>query len=79
MDFDPETKTYRPEDEATFLFVTREGATGILHVNGQVTRVFGKEDVGQPTRPGALQGVHRGVMFEYKLVYEEPDTVPGKP
>jgi len=37
MDLDPNTKTYHPENEATFLFVTREGTTGILQVTNLVT------------------------------------------
>jgi hypothetical protein len=56
MDFDLQTKAYHPEKEATFLFVTREGATGILQVTGQVTEL-----IGHP---------YRGVQFRFMLLYE---------
>ena len=45
MDFDPKTGVYYPENKATFLFVTREGTTGALQLNGLVTGLPGPEDV----------------------------------
>jgi hypothetical protein len=71
MDFDPKTKTYHPENEATFLFVTREGATGVLQVAGQITEIFGPADIGRPAQPKANRGFYRGVQFQFKLLYEQ--------
>jgi len=39
IDYDPATKTYHPENKATFLFVTREGTTGILQLTGLVNEL----------------------------------------
>ena len=50
IDFDPETKTYHPENKATFLFVTREGTTGILQLTGLVNELYRPEDLGRPHR-----------------------------
>jgi hypothetical protein len=86
MDFDPKTGTYRPENKATFLFVTREGTTGVLQVTGLVTELFRPDDVGKPARfeppdpaenPGkparlkSISGFYRGVQFSYKFLYTE--------
>ncbi len=76
MDFDPATKTYRPENKATFLFVTREGATGALQVDGQVTRLHGDRAA---TDPEGLRGFYRGVQFGYKLLFDESDIPREKP
>ena len=51
MDLDPKTKTYHPENEATFLFVTRDGTTGILQVTNLVTELFRPDDFGKPAEP----------------------------
>jgi hypothetical protein len=71
VDYDPETKTFRPENEATFLFATREGATGVLQVTGQITELFGQADIGRPAARKATRGFYRGVQFQFKLLYEE--------
>jgi hypothetical protein len=68
MDFDPQTKTYHPENEATFLFVTREGTTGILQVTNLVTEVFRPEDFGRPSQPKFPRGFFLGVKFQYKFL-----------
>jgi hypothetical protein len=79
MDFDAPAGTYRPENQATFLFVTREGATGVLQVTGLVTELFGAGDIGQPVRPGGRRGFSRGVEFQYKLLYEEENVNREEP
>ena len=76
MDYDPATKTYNPGAEATFLFVTREGATGALKIEGQVTRLHGEKGA---TDPKDFRGFYRGVQFGYKLVFDEPNPTPLPP
>ena len=73
MDIDPQAESFRPENEAAFLFVTREGTTGVLQITGLVTELFGPDDFGKPAQPGALRGFYRGVQFQYRLLYEEGD------
>ncbi|WP_152051662.1 M56 family metallopeptidase [Tautonia marina] len=72
VDIDPATGSYRPEHTATFLFQTREGATGILQVTGQITELFTDDDIGQPGL-STTRGFYRGVQFQYKLLYEEEE------
>ena len=76
MDFDPTTQTYNPENEATFLFVTREGTTGILQVTSLVTELFGPDDLGRPLAAGGKsnRGLYRGVQIRYKFIYEGDGT-----
>jgi hypothetical protein len=50
MDVDPKTGVYHPENKATFLFVTRDGTTGVLQVTGHVTELFRPDDLGKPAR-----------------------------
>jgi len=71
MDFDPQTGTYHPENEATFLFVTRDGATGVLQVINLITDLIVPSDIGQPIPTKRTRGSYRGVQFQYKLLYEE--------
>ena len=71
MDFDPQTGTYHPENEATFLFVTRDGATGVLQVINLITDLLVPSDIGQPIPTKRIRGPYRGVLFQYKLLYEE--------
>lgn len=71
MDFDPQTGTYHPENEATFLFVTREGATGVLQVTNLIRDLFVPSDIGQPIPKKGIRGPYLGVQFQYKLLYEE--------
>jgi hypothetical protein len=82
IDFDPETKTYHPENKATFLFVTREGTTGILQLTGLVNELHRPEDLGRPLRldppdpPGrtaplkSTRGFYRGIQIQYKFLVE---------
>ena len=71
MDFDPQTGTYHPENEATFLFVTRDGATGVLQVINLITDLLVPSDLGQPIPTKRTRGPYRGVLFQFKLLYEE--------
>ena len=75
MDFDPKTNTYHPENEATFLFVTREGTTGILQVTNLVTELLRPDDFdfGKPVQPKLPRGFFRGVKFQYKFILEGGD------
>ena len=82
MAYDPATKTYHPENKATFLFVTREGTTGILQLTGLVNELHRPEDFGQPFRPDppdppgrtaplkTARGFFRGVQIQYKFLVE---------
>jgi hypothetical protein len=82
IDYDPVTKTYHPENRATFLFVTRDGTTGILQLTGLVNELYRPEDLGQPHRldppdpPGrtaplkSVRGFYRGVQIQYKFLVE---------
>jgi hypothetical protein len=82
IDYDPATKTYHPENKATFLFVTREGTTGILQLSGLVNELLRPEDFGQPFRedppdpPGrtaplkSARGFSRGVQIQYKFLVD---------
>ena len=82
MDYDPKTKTYHPENKATFLFVTREGTTGILQLTGLGTELYRPEDFGQPMHaeppalPGKItplptvRGVALGVQVRYNFLVE---------
>jgi hypothetical protein len=83
MDVDPGTGTYRPENKATFLFVTREGTTGILQTTRLVTELYRPEDIGKPVQrdppdpPGKpaplkiVRGFFRGAQYRYMFVYAE--------
>jgi hypothetical protein len=86
MDFDPKTGIYHPENKATFLFVTREGTTGVLQVTALVTELFGPDDIGKPAFPGppdppedpgkpaqlkSVHGFYRGVQFSYRFLYTD--------
>jgi hypothetical protein len=73
MDRDPKTRTYHPENEATFLFVTREGTTGILQVINLVTELLRPDDFGKPMQPKLPRGFFRGVKFQYRLIVEDGD------
>lgn len=80
MDYDPATKTYHPENKATFLFVTREGTTGILQLTGLATELIRPDDFGRaiapdpPDPPGRAaslkptRGFFRGVQIQYKYI-----------
>ena len=82
IDYDPATKTYHPENKATFLFVTREGTTGILQLTGLVNELHRPEDFGQPHRPDppdppgrtaplkSARGFFQGVQIQYKFLVE---------
>ncbi|QEH35101.1 hypothetical protein OJF2_36460 [Aquisphaera giovannonii] len=82
VDLDPATGAYHPENKATFLFVTREGTTGILQLTGLVTELFRPEDLGRPlvedppdppgrTAPLKLtRGFSRGIQIQYKFLVE---------
>ncbi len=79
-DFDPATKTYHPENKATFLFVTREGTTGILQLTGLVNELLRPDDFGKPLVPDPpdppgraaplkpARGFFRGVQIQYKYI-----------
>jgi hypothetical protein len=71
MDLDPKTKTYYPENEATFLFVTHDGTTGVLQVTNLVTELFSPDDFGKPVEPKLSRGFFRGVKFQYKFLLED--------
>ena len=71
MDLDPKTKIYHPENEATFLFVTHDGTTGILQVTDLVTELFRPDDFGKPVEPKLSRGFFRGVKFQYKFLFED--------
>jgi hypothetical protein len=87
MDVDPKTGRSHPENQATFLFVTREGTTGILQLTGLVTEVFHGGGFGVPAAinppevagapapalPSAY-GFYRGVQIQYKFLYAEGDA-----
>ena len=73
MDLDPKTETYHPENEATFLFVTREGTTGILQVTNLVTELLRPEDLGKPAQLKSPRGFFRGVKFQYRFIIEGGD------
>jgi hypothetical protein len=88
MDLDPKTGAYHPENKATFLFITREGTTGALQLNGIVTALPGPEDArmrfrppdppeepGKPSRLPLVHGAYRGVQFTYKFLYTDDDGV----
>ncbi|MHB1558455.1 MAG: HEAT repeat domain-containing protein [Isosphaeraceae bacterium] len=80
IDFDPATRTYHPENKATFLFVTREGTTGILQLTGLATEPIRPEDFGRPLVPDPpdppgrtaplkpTRGFFRGVQIQYKYL-----------
>jgi hypothetical protein len=81
IDYDPATKSYHPENKATFLFVTREGTTGILQLTDLVNELHRPEDFGHPRRdppdpPGraarlkSTRGCYRGVQVQYKFLVE---------
>jgi hypothetical protein len=65
MDVDRKTGVYHPENKATFLFVTREGATGVLQVTGLVNELFRADDLGKPAR--------------LEDMLPDPPEAPGKP
>jgi hypothetical protein len=71
MDLDPKTKIYHPDNEATFLFVTRDGTTGILQVTNLVTELFRPDDFGKPLDRNLSRGFFRGVKFQYKFLLED--------
>ena len=73
MDLDPKTRTYYPENEATFLFVTREGTTGILQVTNLVTELLRPDDFGKPVQRKLPRGFFRGVKFQYRFIIEGED------
>ena len=73
MDQDAQSGAYHPENKATFLFVTREGATGVLQVTGIVNKLLDQSDLGKPASEVNLKGLYRGVQYQYKLVYEQVD------
>lgn len=80
IDFDPATRTYHPENKATFLFVTREGTTGILQLTGLVNELHRPEDLGKPLVPDPpdppgrtaplkpARGFYRGVQIQYRYI-----------
>jgi beta-lactamase regulating signal transducer with metallopeptidase domain len=82
---DPKTGVGQPETKATFLFVTREGSTGVLQLNGQVTglhqagdapgflRPEPPEEPGKPAQLPLVHGAYRGIQFHYKFFYIEDD------
>ncbi len=65
IDVDRKTGVYHPENKATFLFVTRDGTTGVLQVTGLVTDLFRPDDLGKPARREDMR--------------PEPPEGPGKP
>jgi hypothetical protein len=65
MDVDRKTGAYHPENKATFLFVTRDGSTGVLQVTGLVTDLFRPDDLGKPARRDDMR--------------PDPPEGPGKP
>jgi hypothetical protein len=71
MDLDPKKRTYNPENESTFLFVTREGTTGILQVTNLVTELLRPDDFGKPVQRKLPRGFFRGVKFQYKFLIED--------
>jgi hypothetical protein len=84
IDFDPKTGVYHPENKATFLFVTREGTTGALQLNGLVTGLSKPgdrlrrvpdppEEPGKPAPLNSVRGAYRGVQFTFKFLYTEED------
>jgi hypothetical protein len=82
MDYDPATKTYHPENKATFLFVTREGTTGILQLTGLATELLRPEDFGKPFQadppdpPGKaaplklVRSFYRGIQIQFSFIVE---------
>lgn len=64
VDFDVDTKSFRPDRSATFLFVTREGSCGVLQVVRQVTR---RAREGDPSDDES--GLYFGVRVESRLLY----------
>jgi hypothetical protein len=92
MDVDRKTGKYLPENKATFLFITREGTTGILQVTGLVTELFTPEDLGKPSRrdfmpeppedprkPAKVKFIHgffRGVQYSSRFIYAPRENEP---
>ena len=82
----PQDGSPSSREQATFLFVTREGTTGTLELNGLVTdfpvrtrsecRLRPPDPPEQPGKPAPLPSVHgayRGVQFTFKFLYTEED------
>ena len=67
LHYDPESRQYAPEENAAFLFVTREGGIGLIEVTDRVTRVV--DLTGQPSGSGPRgAGFHKGVRFNLKRI-----------
>lgn len=67
LSYDTKARRYLPEEPATFLFITREGARGVLQVNnGNLTMLFASMNA-QRDRVKDFPSVDSGV--EYRLFY----------
>lgn len=73
-DFDREAGHSLPGEDGTFLFVTREGARGVLRTTGQITELIQPEDQPRPDAPRSHRGFYRGVQFDVMLIYEKTEA-----
>jgi len=75
MAYDAKTKKYLPDEEATFIFETREGTTGLIQIMAEVTRVIGRDLTLEEARAAGGDdekiGFYEGVKIRSKMIYEE--------
>jgi hypothetical protein len=60
---DEKTGQYTPEENAAFLYITREGGMGLIMVTDRVTRVV--DHTGRIGDPPLGEGFHKGVRFNH--------------
>ena len=67
LHFDTETQKYVPEANAAFIYVTREGGMGLIHVTDRVIRKANLTGVpaGSPTKGVGFQ---KGVRFSHRTI-----------
>lgn len=66
MHYDTQSQQLVPDANAAFLFVTREGSTGLIETTDRVTRTANLTGIASSPTPGV--GFHKGVRFNLKAI-----------
>jgi beta-lactamase regulating signal transducer with metallopeptidase domain/DNA-binding beta-propeller fold protein YncE len=71
MHFDEASGQYDPAAQASFLFITRDGARGVLRTVSQVRRVYGQDNPPGRADDESDIGFSKGIRIMHGLIYEK--------
>jgi hypothetical protein len=77
MHFDEASGKHDPAKPASFLFITRDGARGVLQTVSQVRRVYGQDNPPGIVGDGSDIGFSKGIRIKHGLIYKKIALLSG--